>query len=235
MGGTRTPVVGGPRGRLRLHRRNRERSTRRGRTKSGFNGAAQLTIEAMLQAPQFLYRLELGRLDQARPERSWLTGDEVASRMSYLLWGSAPDSVLMGKAQAKQLELPAEREKEARRMLADRRAAGMFVEFHRQWLEFDRLDREPKDPKTYPAYTAELKAAIREESNRFVADVMGSGDGTIGSLLTSPNTQVNAPLAKLYGAPAPASGWADTSLNQNERAGLLTRANFLAARRQNHD
>jgi hypothetical protein len=123
------------------------------------------------------------------------------------------------------------RETEARRLLADPRASAMFVEFHRQWLDFDRLSQEPKDPKTFPAYTAELTAAIREESDRFVALVFGStGDGTLKSFLTGTKTEVNAPLAKLYGVTGPATGWAAVDLKATERAGFLTRSNFLASR-----
>ncbi len=187
---------------------------------SGFNGAVQLTIENMLQSPQFLYRLEFGQ-----PK---LSPYEIASRMSYLVWGGPPDAPLLDRARTSQLDLPAEREKEARRMLADPRARGMLVEFHRQWLDLDRIDREAKDPKTYPLYNDALKAAMREESDRLVAAVM-KVDGTLRSLFTSARTEVNAALAKFYGAPAPVSGWAETALNPMERSGFLTRPNFLAS------
>jgi len=194
-----------------------------------FNAAAQLTVQAFLQAPQFLYRIELGTAEAGSPDRLRLTQFEVATRMSYLLWGSAPDATLMEKARQKQLETSADRESEVRRMLGDPRATGMFVEFHRQWLDFDQLDNEPKDPKTYPAFTPELKTAMRAESDRFVANVMGKGDGTLRSLLTSPTTEVDATLAELYGVSPPASGWKEVSLDPMERAGILTRANFLAS------
>src|SRR5262245_17980092 len=52
-----------------------------------FNGAVQLTLEALLQAPQFLSRLEFGTADSA-PDQARHTSYEVATRMSYLLWGS---------------------------------------------------------------------------------------------------------------------------------------------------
>jgi hypothetical protein len=195
----------------------------------GFMGAVQLTIENMLQSPQFLYRVELGVPDPAVPQRAKLTPYEVASRLSYLIWGGPPDAALLAKAQASQLDLPADREKEARRLLGDARSRTMFVEYHRQWLDLDRIDREPKDPKTYPTYDDALKSAMREESDRLVAAVM-KGDGTLRSLFSSANTEVNAPLAKFYGVAAPATGWAPAALNPTERAGFLTRPNFLAAR-----
>jgi Protein of unknown function (DUF1592)/Protein of unknown function (DUF1588)/Protein of unknown function (DUF1595)/Protein of unknown function (DUF1585)/Protein of unknown function (DUF1587) len=201
------------------------------RALSNFAGAVQLTTEVLLQSPQFLYRPELGDPAAVEMDRIKLTQYEIATRLSYLLSGSAPDATLLGKAQQNTLDMDAVRETEARRLLADPRASAMFVEFHRQWLDFDKLSHEPKDPKTFPAYTPELTAAIREESDRFVALVMGStGDGTLKSFLTSTKTEVNAPLAKLYGVTGPATGWAAVDLKATERAGFLTRSNFLASR-----
>lgn len=202
------------------------------RAASNFAGAVQLTLEVMLQSPQFLYRLEFGEPATAAPDKIKLSPYEIATRLSYLLWGSPPDDVLFAAAQGSQLDLPAQREVQARRMLADPRAKGMLIDFHRAWLEFDRITEKPeaKAATLYPTYNDTLKAAIREESNRFVEDIMWQGDGTLASFLTSPKTQVNAPLAALYGVPAPASGWAPVDLKPTERAGFLTRANFLTAR-----
>jgi hypothetical protein len=200
------------------------------RALSDFRGAVQLTVEVLLQSPQFLYRLELGDPATAASDRIELTPYEVATRLSFLLSGSTPDAALLAKAQAGQLDAAAEREAEARRLLASPHARDMFVEFHRQWLDFDRLSHEAKDPKTYPAYAPELGAAMREESDRFVADLFGGGDGTVRSLLTSTQTEVNPSLARFYGVTAPAAAWAPASLNPAERAGILTRPNFLAGR-----
>ena len=197
---------------------------------SGFHGAVQLTIEALLQAPQFLYRLEFGEADPVAPGLARLTPYEIATRMSYLLWGSGPDASLIESAEAGLLGTPAEREQEARRMLADPRARDMLVEFHRQWLDFDGLQGESKDPTTYPTYDAALEASIRQESDRFVGNVIWKGDGTVRSLLTSTTAEVDAPLAQLYGVAPPESGWAEVTLDPAQRSGLLTRANFLASR-----
>jgi hypothetical protein len=197
---------------------------------SDFTGAVQLTTEVLLQAPQFLYRLELGDPATAATDRIALTQYEIASRLSYLLLGSQPDKALFDAAAAGALGAPDAREAQARRLLRDPRAGAMMVEFHRQWLDLDRLDREPKDPATYPKYNDALKSAIREESDRFVQKVMWQGPGTIAAFLTSTDTVVSAPLAGLYGVPAPATGWGDATLNPAERAGFLTRANFLANR-----
>jgi hypothetical protein len=200
------------------------------RAMSDFKGAVQLTTEVMLQAPQFLYRIEQGDPATVAADRVGLTQYEIASRLSYLLWGSMPDKTLFDAAAAGGLADAAAREAQARRLLQDPRAGAMMIEFHRQWLDFDRLDKEPKDAATYPRYNDALRAAIREESNRFVQKVMWQGPGTIAAFLTSTDAVVNAPLAALYGVTPPATGWGDVKLDPAQRAGFLTRANFLASR-----
>ncbi|MGE0790921.1 MAG: DUF1592 domain-containing protein [Sandaracinaceae bacterium] len=202
------------------------------RDMADFETGVQLTLEAMLQSPQFLYRIELG--DPSGPAIAdgalALTPHEVATRLSYLVWGSAPDDALLGRASAGELATPDQREEEARRMLEDPRAAAMLVELHREWLDFDAIDDEPKDPMRYPGYDA-MASDIREESDRFIARVMWQGEGTFRALLTSRETEVNDTLAELYGTSAPPSGqWAPATLDGTERAGILTRANFLAGR-----
>jgi uncharacterized protein DUF1592/uncharacterized protein DUF1588/uncharacterized protein DUF1595/uncharacterized protein DUF1585/uncharacterized protein DUF1587 len=204
------------------------------RANSSFAGAVQLTTETFLQAPQFLYRMELGDPATAATDRIKLTSYEIASRLSYLVWGSAPDATLLtAAAAANGLDDAGARETHARRLLKDAHAGQMMVEFHRQWLDLDHLSKEPKDPKTYPSYDMTLESAIRDESDRFVRDVMWQGPGTIAAFLTSTSTEVNAPLAALYGVAAPAAtatSWVAATLDPTQRAGFLTRANYLAGR-----
>jgi hypothetical protein len=204
------------------------------RANSNFAGAVQLTTEAFLQSPQFLYRMELGDPATKEADRIKLTSYEIATRLAYLAWGSAPDDMLMAAAATPSgLDDAATREAHARRLLKDARAGQMMVEFHRQWLDLDHVAKEPKDPKTYPKYDATLESAIREESDRFVRKVMWQGAGTLGAFLTSTDTEVNAPLAALYGVAAPAATattWVAVSLDPTQRAGFLTRANYLAGR-----
>jgi hypothetical protein len=199
------------------------------RAASDFKGAVQLTTEVLLQSPQFLYRFEFGE-DGEPGDRIKLTGYEIATRIAYLVSGTLPDQNLYDAAAGSALDSADEREAHARRLLASPRAGDMLVEFHRQWLDFDRLEQEPKDPATYPSYDEALKQAIREESDRFVRKIMWEGDGTLASFLTSTQAVVNEPLAKLYGVSISGSDWQPVTLDSTERAGWLTRANFLASR-----
>ena len=110
-----------------------------------------------------------------------------------------------------------------------------MVDFHRQWLEYDHVTdiwkkEGPKDKDRYPDYDEALVLAIREEMDRFTTKVMSEGSRSLKELLTSRETSVNGPLARLYGIDEPGSGWADATLPGTERAGVLTRAAFLASR-----
>src|SRR5688572_11427114 len=81
-----------------------------------------------------------------------LTSHEIASRLSYLFWGSMPDEELFDAADRGKLGEPEELEAQARRMLADPRARAAIAEFHEQWLELEKLDTMSKDGAAYPAY-----------------------------------------------------------------------------------
>jgi hypothetical protein len=196
-----------------------------------FDAALELTLQAFLLSPQFLYRLEPIGEDEQSGEIVALGDFAMASRLSYLVWQSMPDAELFEAAQRGELHTAAQVEAQARRMLAAPAATDAIIDFHRQWLDFDRLLTEDKDPARFPEWNDDLRAAVREESDRFVAHVFGAeGTGSVAELLTSNVSFVNADLAELYGVDASGDGWQQVSLPENERAGLLTRANFLASR-----
>jgi len=204
------------------------------RKELGFKEATQLTIEAFLQSVSFLYRIDLGDGASATKGRLAVTGFEMANRLSYLMWGSMPDADLFKAARDGKLSSDSDILSQAKRMLKDERTRTQLVDFHRQWLDFDHINlvfqREgEKDKVKYPEYNAELRSAIREESDRFTGMVMFDGSHSLAELLTSRSTYVNAPLAKLYGVTTPASGWAKAELPEVERSGFLTRAGFLAS------
>lgn len=202
-------------------------------TDSGFAGGAEAVITAMLQSPSFLYRTELG--DAAMPAGDGaikLTPYEVATELSYFLWGTMPDAALFAAADAGELATPAQIEKQARRLLADPRSRATIQRFVEAWLEIDRLPNIPKDAATYPELDAAARVAMREETRRFVAHVMEDGTGTLPELLTSSTSYLSPELAKLYGLPAPAGpkdagGFAEVSFAGTARAGILTQGSVI--------
>jgi hypothetical protein len=198
------------------------------RSSIDFDAAIQLTVAGMLQSPQFLYRLE----DQADPmdqDQLLLTQYEVANRLSYLLWETMPDDELLEAAARNELETEAQIEAQARRMLADNRARAAIRNFHRQWLDLDRVLDDDKVPELFPMWSEQAQWSAREESLQFIERTVLEG-GTISDLLTSNVAYVDDVMAELYGLSAPDEPWSPVELDPRERAGILSRIAFLAGR-----
>lgn len=194
-----------------------------------FKGALTQVVKAILQSPNFLYHWEVGETKPARVGELYpLTPHQVASRLSYLLWETMPDEMLLGAADAKQLSTPEQLTAQARRMFADKtRTQTGLASFHEQWLKIENLDDLQKDTAKFPAFTAAAKAALPVELSTFVGAVLGSGDGTLKTLLTAPYTYANKALAPIYGATAPGDAFTQVQLNPAQRSGILTQATFL--------
>lgn len=195
-----------------------------------FNVALQLTLQAILQAPAFLYFPEFGGAALAgQPGLVPLTGHELAARLAFFLWDTTPDDLLLAAAQAGDLDDVAGLEAEALRMLDHPRARASLVNFNRQWFDLDLIEEVNPDPATYPTFTPALRASLREELDRFVEATIFDGEGSFAALMTSPQTSLDERLAAIYGADAPPPGtWAPATLDADQRAGILTRAGFLA-------
>lgn len=198
-----------------------------------FEAAVQLTAVAMLQSPWFLYRLEVteaGANASDVPLDSW----QMASRLSFFLWQRMPDRELFDAAANDELASEAGIERQVRRMLDDPRGRAGIVDFHRQWLYFDRILHEEHDsrlPSLYPDWTAYAQQSAYEELLRFVERSVFDGGGTLSDLLLSTEVEVDRELAAIYGVEGPTQQgeWIQTQLPAAERAGLLTRVGFLAA------
>jgi hypothetical protein len=202
-----------------------------GRTELMLNyaGAIRLMVEGMLQAPAFLYHWELGSgAPVVEGQVVKLNHYEVASRLSYFVWGSMPDPVLFEAAAAGKLGTQAEIEAQARRLLGDARGKETVSAFAEEWLNLDQVAERPKDPTLYPEFKDDLKAAMTAEMRTFIANIVFDGDGKMGSLLTATNSFVNQPLAAVYGIKGvTGADLKPTMLDGAQRAGLLTRAGFL--------
>src|SRR6185436_10454398 len=182
-----------------------------------FDQAIRSVVAAMLSSPFFLYRAEGANLPPVKEQGLVrFNPHELASRLSYTLWGSMPDDALFAEVDAGRLTTPEQIETQARRMLKDPKIADAIADFHLQWLYVDGLPKEPpKDPK-FTAYTPQLVEAMLKETAAFANEVF-AGDGKLERLLTGTPSAIDPALAKLYGAPDP-----------TQRAGVLTQASFLA-------
>jgi hypothetical protein len=198
-----------------------------------FEVGIQLVIQAMLQSPQFLYRVEFGTPDPVEADIVLLDDWEMASRLSYLVWGSMPDEELFSLAESGKLRTKEALEAQARRMLEDPRAREAVRTFHEQWLQLGHLDAVSKDPIAYPNFSTELIPLWREETAAFVESVVFDGEGTVEELLGADYTMMNADLAAFYGVTgedAPTgSEFVKVKVDASQRAGFLTHSSLLAS------
>ena len=185
----------------------------------GFATAVQLTTQAMLQAPPFLYRIEAGT-----PEGTASSYD-VASRLSYFLWSSMPDQTLFDAAARGELTDDAAIAAQVERMLADPRALDGFMNFTRQWLELGRIDRVTKHQNQ--GWSEDVRRALAEEAQRFLDEIVFKRGGTISDFLLSNQAFIGPDTAEFFGLPAPAD-WTEVTLPA-ERRGFLMQAQFLAS------
>jgi hypothetical protein len=206
-------------------------TTGRNALKLGFADAIGLVIEGMLQAPAFLYHWEAPAAAAIQEGPVVRLGHyEIASRLSYFLWGSMPDRDLFAAAAAGKLGTAAEVQAQARRLLADARARDTVAAFFEEWLAVDELDEKAaKDPQVYPEYDAALKAAMAAETRAFVTSVVFDGDGRWGTLLGAAYSFVNQALGRVYAMPqVTGTELRRADLNGEQRAGFLTQPGFLA-------
>ncbi len=196
------------------------------------DGIAAMTA-ALLQMPAFLYLPEPG-VSLTAGVRA-LTDLELASRLSYLLWDSAPDEVLLQAAERGELRVPNRLQNEVRRLVADPRARPALVRFFREWMHVQPV--QPGD-RVDPALDERLSAALDEGLERQVVAAIQEG-WSLRKLLTSTETFVNARLAQHLGLPAETAAsdaeWVRASLDPAAHAGLVTHPAVMAGLSHSHD
>ncbi|MBK8239042.1 MAG: DUF1592 domain-containing protein [Deltaproteobacteria bacterium] len=193
----------------------------------GFDKAVEMVVAAMLQAPSFLYRVEIGMPDPEQGGARRLDGYETATRLSYLLWGTTPDDALLDAAAAGQLDAAADVRAMAEQMIDDERGARAVQDFHLQWA---RVTAVPTLHKNDAAFTPAVADGMLTEMALFVDDVVRARNGTLGDLLTTPATFVDAELASFYGLPVPAGdGFVRVELDPRRGSGLLSQGAMMSA------
>ena len=192
-----------------------------------FERGVQLALQAILLAPDFLFRVEL----DAEPQVAHaLGGFELASRLSYFIWSSMPDEELFARAGANTLGDPAQLVRQVRRMLADAKATALGDNLVGQWLSTLKLAEMELDAGLFPTWDEPLRAAMTEEVRQLFATVL-AGDAPIGELLTARFTFANRRLGQHYGLPnaaaLPADRFVRVALADDRRGGILRQGSFL--------
>jgi hypothetical protein len=171
-----------------------------GAEKGGFEAGVRGAVEAILSSPHFIFRLERAPTD-ARNGGTYRVADiDLASRLSFFLWGLPPDKDLVAAAQRKELSTAAGIEKHARRMLADPRAEALSSRFAAQWLRLQDVEKVRPDPNFYPNFDENIAEAMRTETKMFFESLVRE-DRSLLDLLSADYTFVNERLARHYGFP----------------------------------
>lgn len=188
--------------------------------------SAGLMIQALLSSAEFLYRIELDP-DPSTTEKHPLSAYELASRLSYFLWSSAPDDKLLSLAGDGSLLEEEVLRKSVEEMLDDEKSERFIANFAGQWLGARRVADHPTSPDVYPSWNPDVAAAAAEEMYLYFGEFLHSDRSWLEFLRADVNF-VDASLAEHYGMPAPASGRERRENVADERHGFLGLAGFLA-------
>ena len=191
-----------------------------------FESGIQAAIEAMLVAPDFLFRVEQDS-PTARPGLAYRISDvELASRLSFFLWSTIPDDELLGLAERGGLKDSAVLERQVRRMLDDPRADALVSNFAGQWLHLRNVETVTPDPVILP-FDESLRQSFLTETALFVSSMFRE-DRSLLDLLSADYTFVNQRLAEHYDIPRVyGSQFRRVTLTDVNRRGLLGQGSVL--------
>jgi hypothetical protein len=202
------------------------------RASGGTAAGVAAVVAALLQSPNFLYRAEIGEPDPADPSRRRLTGFELASRLSYFLWGAPPDDALLDAAQSGQLDTAEGLAGQTRRMLPMPRSRDTMAAFFVELFRLRRLDKISESRTKYRQYSPTLGASMRGETLRVIEEIAFSPERDFREIFSTRFTWVNDELARLYDLPAGGDqadnrdGYRRIAMPAG-RAGVLATGSFL--------
>ncbi len=153
-----------------------------------FPEVTRYLLEAMLQSPRFIYRIENRDTPTAR-----------ASRLSYILWGGPPDEELLRAAEAGELTDKTQLIAQVQRLIQDRRAVVQSQRFAAEWLNLDRLDTLRPNPKQFTKWDPSTAADMREETLAFFEEVAWTQNRPLAELMNAQVTFLSPRLAAHYG------------------------------------
>jgi hypothetical protein len=191
---------------------------RAGREEKDFDEGIQKGLERILAAPSFLFRVESVPLSDL----------DLASRLSFFLWSSIPDDELRNLAVRGRLQDPRVLDQQVQRMLRDPRSRALVDGFANRWLGLSKLAGIVPDPDLYREFDENLRDAMAQETQLFVASQLRE-DRSVTELLTADYTYVNERLARHYGIPdIYGNRFRRVKFSDGVRGGLLGQASILA-------
>jgi hypothetical protein len=173
---------------------------RQARAEGDFDAGIEMALSVVLVSPHFLLRVEPDPPGIA-PNSAYRISDlQLASRLSFFLWGSIPDDELLDAAERGDLSQPEVLERQVRRMLADLRSQSLVSNFASQWLQLRKLESITPDLRLFPDFDDNLRQAFRRETELHFEGIVRE-DRSVLELLKSDHTFLNERLAKHYGIP----------------------------------
>ena len=202
---------------------------RKGRAEGDFDAGITAALSAVLTNPEFLFRVESDPKKVAANGVYRISDLDLASRLSFFLWSSIPDDELLDAAVRGKLSQPGEFEKQARRMLADRRSFNLATNFAGQWLRLRNIDSVVPSANLFRDFDDNLRQAFRQETELFFDSVLRE-DRSVRTLIKSDYTFLNERLAKHYGIPnVYGSRFRRVTLApESKRGGLLRQGSVLS-------
>ncbi len=169
-----------------------------GAERGGFEQGVRTALEAILASPDFIFRFEEAPPSIEPGSVYRLRDEDLATRLSFFLWGLPPDDELLSLAANDQLSKPAELEAQVHRLLADRRAEALGTRFAAQWLRLDDLSKVHPDRLLYPDFHQQLADAMRRETELFFTGLV-QNDRSILDMFQADYSYLNERLARHYG------------------------------------
>ncbi|MDP2578246.1 MAG: DUF1592 domain-containing protein [Candidatus Palauibacterales bacterium] len=193
----------------------------------GFENGVRIALQALLASPHFVFRLEEAPSGIGPGATYRINDTDLASRLSFFLWGTPPDDELISLAVRGDLSNRAELEAQVHRMLADVRSQALGSRFAGQWLRLQDLDKIHPDSFWFPDFDQQLADAMRRETESFFSHLVRN-DRSVLDLYQADYTFLNERLAKHYGIPGVTGGrFRETRYPDDRRRGILGHGSIL--------
>ncbi|NBW64973.1 DUF1592 domain-containing protein [bacterium] len=199
----------------------------RGAKEGGFEIGVRRSLEAILSSPHFIFRVEEIPKGAKAGSRVAVSDADLASRLSFFIWGTPPDDKLIAAARAGALSTPEGLRAQAARLLADPRSDALSTRFAAQWLRLQDIEKVHPDALQFPNFRQQLADAMRHETELFFMSIVRENRSVL-DLLTANYTYVNDELAQHYGMPGiTGSNFRRVQYADNRRSGLLGQGSIL--------
>ena len=195
-----------------------------------FYAGLKLALTSLLVAPEFLFRVETAEPDPANRWQYRLDGYTKASRVSFLLWDSAPDQELLAAARSGDIHTAAGLKQQLTRLTSSPRFEQGVRAFFTDMFQLDGFENLVKDPAIYPKFNQSVSDSAKEQILKTAIDLLVNQKRDYRDLFTSNETFLNRPLASVYKVPFTSSAeWTRYTFPQSsERSGILTQIAFLS-------